>query len=330
MKFVRFALITLVSLSFVNQAIAATTPKPPANTFAVTPAGAALGFTMTEIITGMPTTVQGWGVQGATGIVAAKNGDIIVVNGNDNVVRVYSNSDTKNGSKLKFTSTIAGVSGGQLTSLSGNVYVNLESVNSIVQLNDNGTLAKTIVSNMASTPHNLIASPANNSLLFFSWLPTASINIITAPNGGPVYNNLNPAPSYYKLNWNTSAGYWNMYFDCCSNSMYSENLSFLERNALSGMNLNLNLHTYIEGGPWDGAGCGIAKIGGNSPLNGLFVLNNRTDAILINPDSNVRTTIISGGTQVGSRTAAHQDGSLLVIQGGSVFKLRCGAGCSFL
>ena len=120
-----------------------------------------------------------------------------------------------------------------------------------------------------------------------------------------------------------------MYFDCCSKSVYAEYLANLERFSLSGMTLTQNLGLYIQGSPWDGSGYGIGKIGGTSTLNGQFVLNNRADMIVIDPDTNIRTTIVSGGTQVGSRAAAHQDGSLLVIQGGSVYKLRC-TNCSFL
>ena len=333
MKFVRFALITLLSLSFVNQAIAATTPKPPANTFAVTPAGAALGFTITPIITGMPTTVQTWGTQGGASVVAAKNGDIVVVNSNDDVVRVYSNSETANGSKLKYTSTIVGIHVSQLANLNGTIYARLNQAvgtptsGSLVQLNDNGTLAKTVISNIpAGFP--LVAAPALNSLIFGS-NATGGFYLVTAPNGGIPYNALTPAPSFYQISTDPIGGSINMYFDCCSKSVYAEYLANLDRFSLSGMTLTQNLGVYIQGSPWDGSAYGIGKIGGTSTLNGQFVLNNRTDMIVIDPDTNIRTTIVSGGTQVGSRSAAHQDGSLLVIQGGSVYKLRC-TNCSFL
>ena len=332
MKFVRFALITLLSIFLVNQAIAATTPKPPANTFAVTPAGAALGFTITPIISSIPTTAQSFGILGATGIVAAKNGDIIVVSANDNVVRVYSNSDTINGARLKYTNTIVGINGSQLAILNGSIYARINSSigtatsGSLVQLNDNGTLAKTIAANIpAGWP--LVAAPALNSLIFGS-NATGGFYLVTAPNGGNPYNALTPAPSFYQISTDPIGGTANMYFDCCSKSVYTEYLANLGRFSLSGMTLTQNLSVYIQGSPWDGSAYGIGKIGGTSTLNGQFVLNNRTDMIVIDPDTNIRTTIVSGGTQVG-RSAAHQDGSFLVIQGGSIYKLRC-TNCSFL
>ena len=333
MKSTKIIIAALLSLSFLSSTFAATAPKPPANTFAVTPAGAALGFTITPIITGMPTTAQSFGILGATGIVAAKNGDIIVVSANDNVVRVYSNSDTINGARLKYTNTIVGINGSQLAILNGSIYARINSSigtatsGSLVQLNDNGTLAKTIAANIpAGWP--LVAAPALNSLIFGS-NATGGFYLVTAPNGGNPYNALTPAPSFYQISTDPIGGTSNMYFDCCSKSIYAEYSANLDRFSLSGMTLTQNLGLYIQGGPSDGSAYGIAKLGGNSLLYGQYVLNNRTDMIVIDPDTNVRTTIVSGGTQMGSRTAPHQDGSLLVIQGGSVYKLRC-TNCNFL
>ena len=327
MKPTKIIIAALLSLSFLSSTFAATAPKPPANTLAVTPAGAALGFTLTPIVSSVPIVAK----VGSIGVVAAKNGDIVVTNFNDDVVRVYSNSDVKNGSKLKYTSTITGIRGSQLASLNASIYATIANgtAYSIVQLNDNGTLAKTILSNMPISPNSLVAAPAINSLVFGS-ATGSGFFITTAPNGGAQYNGLAPSPAYFQLYSGTEGGTSNAYFDCCSRSVYSEALAYLERFSLSGTSLTQNLHLYLQGGGWDGAGYGIGKIGGNTTLNGMFIINNRFDALIVNPDTNERTTILSGGNYEGERVSPYPDGSLLITSGNTIFKLRCGAGCSFL
>ena len=120
-----------------------------------------------------------------------------------------------------------------------------------------------------------------------------------------------------------------MYFDNCSQSIYAEYTSNLGRFPFSNMGLTQNLGLYIAGGPWDGSAYGIGKIGGNSILYGKYIINNRYDTIILNTDTNERTTILSGGNYIGQRVSAHPDGSLLITSGNTVFKLRCGNGCSF-
>ena len=335
MKYIKIIIAALLSLSFFNFAFAAT-PKPPAspaNTLSVTPAGAALGFTLTPIVTSVPIVANSWGTDGAASVIAAKNGDIVVIGGNDDVVRVYSNSDTKSGSKLKYTSTIPGIHGVQLASLNATIFtrMNAPSTPSIIQLNDNGSLAKTIASGVPPGL-SITAAPAINSLIFGNYT-VGGFYLMTAPNGGPAFNSLSPAPAYTQISTDPIGGTFDMYFDCCSLSAYLEYGSWVGRFSLDShtpMNFTQNYALQISGGTYDGAAYGIGKIGGNTNLNGKFVINNRYDTLILNPETNERTTILSGGNYVGARVAPYPDGSLLITSGNTIFKLRCGAGCSFL
>ena len=335
MKFARLALALMLSISFFNQTFAAPqkTPVTPPSTLAVTPSGVALGFTLTPIITGIPVVNNGWGIDGAVSAVAAKNGDIVVTSFNDDVVRVYSNSDTANGSRLKSTTTIVGIHYAQLANLNGAIYARVNqststpTSGSLVQLNDNGTLARTVASNIPSG-FPLVAAPCLNSL-FFGSNSAGGFYVITAPNGGAPYNSLNPSPAFYQISTDPIGGTFNMYFDCCSKSVYAEYASNLGRFSLAGMTLTQNLGLYIEGGPYDGSAYGIGKIGGTSTLYGNFIINNRHDAIILDPETNVRTTILSGGNYDGHAVSPYPDGSLLLTSGNTVYKLRC-TNCSFL
>ena len=322
-------LISLATLLVISSPTYATSPP---NTLTVTPAGAALGFTLTPIITNIPI----FGNIGPSSAIAAKNGDILTIDGNSDLIRVYTNSDKANGSKLKSSHNVVGSIGTQLASLNGTIYgrTNLTpSTGNIIQLNDNGTVAKTIATNIPAG-YPLVAAPALNSLLFGSDLGNAGLGqngffLITAPNGGTPYNSLNPAPQFYNISNDPIGGTFNMYFDNCSESIYAEAISNLERFALSNATLTHNLELYMEGSPWDGGAYGIGKIGGNSSLYGKFVISNRYDLIILNPNTNERTTILTGGNYEQGRLTPHSDGSLLIPAGNSVFKLRCGNGCSF-
>ena len=99
---------SLLSLSLISVLSTPVHAVIPANTLTLTPAGTALGFTLTPIITGIPTVSQPWGTQGASSAIASKSGDILVSNTDSDELRVYSNSDKAKGSILKSKNQIIG------------------------------------------------------------------------------------------------------------------------------------------------------------------------------------------------------------------------------
>ena len=168
---------SLLSLSLISVLSTPVHAVIPANTLTLTPAGTALGFTLTPIITGIPTVSQPWGTQGASSAIASKSGDILVSNTDSDELRVYSNSDKAKGSILKSKNQIIGLRSTQLTSMNGIIYgrVNVTTgIGDIIQLNDNGTIAKTIATNIPAG-YPLVAAPALNSLFFGSDLGNAGI-----------------------------------------------------------------------------------------------------------------------------------------------------------
>ena len=305
-----------------------------ANGFALTPQAQSMGFTLTQIITNIPTAVYGQSVAGAFGVLATEDGNILVSSYNDDTVRLYTDSNGAKGSKLLKTTTVSGARYTQFAKLNGKIYAVNRVANTIMQLTQNGSFAGNITVSLPPVNFAIVAAPALNSLIVST---AGGLYLTTGLANGYKYSGLSAAPSVTLLSGSQNTT--TLYFDSAKMQYYQENLDTFNNYTLSGKTVTHNSSTFIEGNGYGGSAYGIAKITGNNAMSGLFVLNNSHpnsiggnsnsgDLSVINPTTNARVTIATNG-EVGGRVAPDPDGSLLITQGDSVYKLRCGHDCAF-
>ncbi|MCW3473985.1 SPASM domain-containing protein [Limobrevibacterium gyesilva] len=270
---------------------------------AVTPAGAALGFTLTSFVTGFPNN----GV-GPLGMAVNSDGNVIVNSSTENRNYVFSNVTNQTlANALSSTAFNAfppayAASGGVVYGSGGFSGAN---ANQFIRFNNNGTV-NTVFSNIAS--HNGM------------WTNPVDGHIVSTGNGGQLLDiNVSTAIPTVRVINSVGGNSDGLTVSPDGRTVYG---AF---NGVTGWD-------YVTGAQVFNASIagsdGMGIIASSNSLNGDIVVNtNFGQVVLIDPATHVQTIIASGGSR-GDYTAPNPlDGSLFLTQSDRILELGCGSAC---
>lgn len=283
-----------------NVAIGLTLALPAGASLIVTPAGQALGFTATSVITGLPQS----GLIGPFGLTLTGNNQILV-------------SDYANSTRYLFNDVDGQTITNALSSLSSQSstvgYANVNGVayggsgSSFVQFNNDGTINHVIV-------------PAISPYLGIAGDPVSGKLIATSSSG---LVEINPVSNTFRVINGGASG------DGVSISIDGTIAYLATGSTITGYNIATGAVVFSSngiGGGLDGTGV----ISSSNNLNGFIVVNaNDGNVSLINPITKALTVIATSSGQRGDYVSPDfTNGTLLLDFSYEVSRLSCGAGCS--
>ncbi len=268
----------------------------------LTPAGTALGFSLTPFATGFPNN----GSVGPLGIAFPSTGGVLVTDYPGNIRLFPTDTNNQSAGATPITMNYGFANAVGLAQVGGNIYMTRQSIGDLVQVNNNGTFNQLIVAGMPAATG--IAPGLTNGHVFVSTL------------GNNVIWDVNPIAKTKSVFVNTSADGLTVSPD--NLTLYAE---------VNGHILGYNIATkaqifdsgLIPGGP-DGAAAGTGSLAGF-----LFVNTNAGQVFEVNLSTLAQTLIATGGSRGDFVTVDPTDGSLLLTQTDSVVRLIPPAGGGF-
>uniref|UniRef100_Q01T41 Ice-binding protein C-terminal domain-containing protein n=1 Tax=Solibacter usitatus (strain Ellin6076) TaxID=234267 RepID=Q01T41_SOLUE len=294
--------MVLATMIFANAKIA--------KAIAITPAGAALGFSVSTFVSGFG--VAGFGV-GPLGVAVESNGNVLVDASNLNQNYVFSDTDgqTLAGaiSHTSFVSFPPAYATANNNGVLGATYGSQN--NSLVKFNADGTV-NTLYSNSSGTTSGLVitngmwANPTNGHIL--------------ATGGGRIYDiDVSGAAPTFRIVTNASPDGISVSPD--GTIVYGATGNVVGWNIATGAQV---LSISVGNSP-DGMGV----ISSSNSLNGDIIVNGNNGTIVLIDvhNSNALITIANGGTRGDYTSPDPTNGSLFVTQSNEIDRLTCGAGC---
>ncbi|MCU1338704.1 MAG: hypothetical protein JWO19_4285 [Bryobacterales bacterium] len=271
----------------------------------LTAAGTSAGFTLTSVVTGIPTNTYG-----PLGLAIAPDGNLVVnvigeVGGSRNSVfadvdgQIYSNKLSTTGVINAFPPAYA-TSNGALWGSGGASGTN---AGKLIKFNNDGTINTVFNITGLNIQYGLWTNPVNGHLIGEGAFGLVDVDVSTAT---PTFRQINNAGS--------------------DGVTVSPDGTVVYTSQIAGYNI---LTGALVFGPVSVSGAdGMGVITSNNALNGNIIVNtNFGQLVMINPVTHVQTIIASGGTR-GDYTSPDPNGSLLITQTSEIFRLSCGAGCA--
>jgi sugar lactone lactonase YvrE len=278
--------------------------------FMLTATGQADGFGLSTFATGFP-VVQGIG---PIGVAFPTTGGVLVSDYAGDVWLLPKDTDGQNVSSIPVAQAYGFGNATSLAQIRGNVYMTQGIALSVVQLNPTGTFDQLIASIPAFVSNNLNGMTADplNGHLFFSQSTTGG-----QPNR--IYD-VDPVGKTFTV-FSESTTYTNqLIFNPSGTTIYAGSAyPGPVYNAVTGFDATTGATVF---GPvsFPGISNGVA-LGSGSLAGDLFVNTQYGDLIELNLSTQSQTVIASGGTGGFTLHADPNDGSLLVVQDGSLYRL---------
>ncbi len=257
------ALTTLAALSAARPAQAQLT---------LTPAGTALGFSLSTFATGFPTDV---GI-GPLGIAFPSTGGVLVTDFPGNVRLFPTDTDGQNAGSVPVAQNYGDRNAIGLAQLGGNIYMTYRGPQEVVQLNLDGTFNQTIVGNLGAAT-GIVSNPANGHL----YVSNIGNNIYDV---NPITKTATPLVSGF-------------FVDGVSLSPDGKTLYGADEQTghLVGFSTLSGAQTFDSGyipGGIDGTASGYGNLAGN-----IFVNTNGGTVFEVNLTTDAQTLIASGGSR---------------------------------
>ena len=297
---------SVVNVASLSACLALLLTLPTANaSIALTAAGITDGFSLSSVVSGIPTNVYG-----PLGMAIAPSGNLVVdvigeAGGFRNSVFADVNGQTY-ANKLSTTGVIDSFPPAYATSngsLWGSGGASGSSAGKLIKFNNDGTI--NTVYNIAglNIQYGLWTNPVNGHLIGEGAFGLVDVDVSTAT---PTFRQINNAPS--------------------DGVTVSPDGTIVYTSQVAGYNIATGALVF---GPIFISGAdGMGIITSNNALNGNIIVNtNFGQLIMINPLTQAQTIIATGGTR-GDYTTPDPNGSLLFTQTSEIFRLSCGAGCA--
>ncbi len=295
------ALLTTAALS---------TAQPAQAQLTLTPAGTALGFSLSTFASGFPNSRD----IGPLGIAFTTTGGVLVSDYPGNVRLFPTDTDGQSASSVAVAKNYGFANVGGLALAGGKIYMAEQVAGEVVQLNNDGTFNQNIVSGLGNAT-GLVANPANGHLFV-----SDVVNDIFEVD--PIAKTDTPIVTGYKLDGLSLSPDGKILYGADDGN---------EGNGLNGHIYGFSTTTgnqvfdssFIPGGI-DGTASGFATLAGNIIAN-----TNGGTLVEINLATDAQTLIATGGSRGDFATADPSNGTLLLTQTDSIMRLTPGAGGGF-
>jgi hypothetical protein len=277
----------------------------------LTPAGQAAGFALSSFATGFP-VAQG---VGPIGIAFPAAGGVLVGDYPGNVRLFPTDTDGQNAGSIPVSQNYGFANATGMAQVSGNVYVNQASNARVVQLNGDGTFQR-VLANIPGAPNltGMTVDPANGHLFVSEPTTTGAFNQVL---------DINPFTGSTRIFLSGGTFTDGLAFNSDGSILYAATNS----TGVTGFDARTGAVVFgpvlISGGP-DGVALGTGSLLGN-----LFVNTNDGRVVELNLTTLTQTNIASGGTRGDLVYVDPHDGSLLLTQTDSVFRLTAPSGGGF-
>lgn len=268
----------------------------------LTAAGVSAGFTLTPFVTGFPSTGY---CCGPLGVAVNSAGNVMVQSWGDQTIKVFSDVNGQTVSSALSSVTYSNSSyGSALAYSNGNVYSTYAPANEVVQLNNDGTINQVITSGGKG---GLWTNPANGHLLAAGYGAIYDIDPIAKTSRVVTYSDVDGVSVSPDGTIVYGAAYGHVYgWNIASGSLV------------------------FDSGYWGSSPDGTAIIQGAGPLAGSILANDNDGTVwLINPITAQLTEIAYGGSRGDYVGVDRLNGSLFLSQTDSLYRLTCGADCTF-
>jgi PEP-CTERM motif len=270
----------------------------PANaSLMVTPAGATLGFSLTNFVTGFG--VSGFGI-GPLGMAVNSDGNVIVDASNLSANYVFADVDGQNLTNALSHTPFSGFPPAYATS-NGAVWGS--NATRLVKFNNDGTINTTYNISGLSITNGLWTNPVNGHLI--------------GTGGGNIYDiNVSGATPTFRVV--VGAGPDGLTVSPDGSTVYT--------NAVTGYSIATGAVVFPTLSVSGADGMGV--ITSTNSLNGDIVVNTTNgNVVLIDPVTRTQTIIANGGSRGDYTAPDPSNGTLLLTQSNDIFRLSCGEGC---
>ncbi len=268
--------------------------QPASATLTITAAGAALGFSVDQVVTGFP-----FSGLGPIGITVLPNGNILADSVTDSTNYVFADTNGQT-----FASHL-GVGVGGMSCCAAYATSNGWSWGGqgghLVRFNNDGTIAQSYPG--IPVGNGVWTNPANGHLL----IAAGSIHDVNVSNIAAPVDRIIPGSSQ------------------ADGVTVSPDGTIVYNSAITGYNIATGAVVFSHA---VASGDGMGIITSSNSLNGDIVANtNLGTVLLIDPTGVNADVVIANNGQRGDYTTPDPNGSLLLTQGSEIDRLSCGVGC---
>jgi streptogramin lyase len=271
----------------------------------LTSAGQASGFGLSTFATGFP-VAQG---VGPIGIAFPAGGGVLVSDYPGNVRLFPTDTNGQNAASVPVAQNYGVANATGMAQVGGNIYMNQANNSQVVQLNGNGTFNQTIFTITNPPAPNLTGiavDPANRHLF---------VSEPTTPGGSNQILDINPVTKTARVFLNSGIFTDGLVFNPSGTILYASTNS----NSVTGFDTHTGAIVFgpvpVAGMP-DSVALGTGSLAGN-----LFVNTNGGQIVELNLKTLSQTVIATGGSRGDLVYVDPHDGSLLVTQTNSIYRL---------
>jgi sugar lactone lactonase YvrE len=276
----------------------------------LTPAGQALGLTLSTFASGFPNAPTPTGNVGPLGIAFPAPGGVLVTDGNGGVYRFPTDADGQSAASTPVTADYSTANAFGLTQFGGNLYMTQQAAGQVVQVNDDGALIQSITSTPAGAT-GIIPDPFTGHLFVSVIGPT------TGSFGGIL--DVDPVNHTYRVFSTTPVD--GMALSADGSLLYAASgYDVLGFNTANGQKV-FDTGALLTTGFTDSIALGAGSLAGN-----LFVDTQAGTVIEYNLSTAATEVLASGGSRGDFVAVDPNNGTLLVTQSDSVMRI----GGSFL
>ena len=303
----RAAIVSLLALTSLAAFSAA---RPAQAQLTLTPAGTALGFSLSTFASGFPSLYN----VGPLGILPTKGGGVLVSDFSGNVRLLPNDTDGQNAASIPVAQNYGQFNANGFAKVGSNIYMAQQGNGDVIQINPNGTFNQNIVGGIPNAAA-VIANPANGHL----FVSALGANEIVDVN--PLTKTETPLVT-------------GTFIDGLSFSPDGKTLYGADTNSghIYGYNAVTGAQVFDSGfipGAIDGTASGYGKLAGN-----LFVNTNGGTVVEVNlatdaQGNHPQTLIASGGSRGDFVTVDPTNNTLLLTQSDRILRLTPGKGGGF-
>lgn len=263
----------------------------------LTGAGVADGFTLTTFASGFPTSNS----IGPFGVAFTTTGGVMTTDGPGNIRLFPTDTDGQVAGSAPVATNL-GIGNAKSLAQNGNIIYNAEGSGTVDQLNQDGTINRTVASGISGVPNGLLFNPSTNHLL----IATSLNNLISDIN--PATGSVTPFLSV--------AGPDGISLSPGGTTLYVAS----QGSSILGFNTTTKSQVFSASiATVDGIALGTGSLAGD-----IFGNTNDGRVVEVNLATGIQTVIAAGGSRGDFVTVDPHNGSLLLTQTDSILRLSGG------